>query len=517
MTTAKIGVGPSDPEFRPPDMSFLQCTRVTMCTVTCPGYDGRTITIGPDVPDPKLRLDGKDSASVQLDADGTGTFELRYNYGTSGPRPDVPITLDAIDDTGNGIPDGSVTYVIGIRRAGAPIVASGNDFAVRGQPVNADGSMEFTYSTWDGMSHLSGGVTVRVSSSRANVRFYAADGTDVTKEDGPATTSAEYTTIPAASGLVSVVGKALGRAALKTVGIAEVNVTVPLSAADVPFQVVTVDPYICTGDLPSLTTSFGSTLNLAGAATTHVALRENPPTVKSDATVVLLINGRPVGPYELTMGSLVANGYELPKIAFTETTIDGHQPGGEALLSYLVESKSSNLNEIMGRGVRFSIKNINYISNRPDPSVTVRPLPWPLFQESVINLSVVLGQKIKVTIDFSGPAAPPAGWQGVLFLYANGYEKNSTQIDKHTLTSVPFTTAPGIVEIEVPTSALLDFAISPAGDPSNVLMDYYVMDPAAYRTLKESAGPEGIDEVRLVSARRYSQYYSRGWPLVTTL
>ena len=514
MAIDETRTGLVDPEFYPPDMSFLQCTRATMCTVTFPGAGAKPITIHPVNADPRLHLNGASFAAVTLDGDGKGTFELTYNYGMSGQRPDVRIELYALDESNNAIPDSTVTYIIGIRQAGVPIVDSDNDFAIVGRAVDAGGSVMVTYSTWDGMPHLSGGVKLRVSTGRANARFYAADGTDVTQQ-GPEIAFAEYTTIPAASGLLSLIGKIVGRAAMQNVGIAQVNVTVPLSDADVPFQIVTVHPHICTGELPSLITSFGSTLNLAGGATTHVSLREIPPTIRQDATVVLLVNGRPVGPYDLTMGDLVAMGYDLPKIAFTHKTIDDQIPGNEALLSHLVQSDSSNLNEILGTGVRFKTKNIEKISNMPDSTITFRPLPPPLIQPNVVNVSVVLGGILKVSIDF--PAGFSTGLQGCLFLYANGYEKNSNQVDKHTLTSATFTTAPGMVEIDVPTSALFNFAISPDGNSSNLWIDYYVIDPAVYRTLKENAGPEGIDEALLDSAKQYSQYVHSGWPLVTTI
>jgi hypothetical protein len=49
------------------------------------------------------------------------------------------------------------------------------------------------------------------------------------------------------------------------------------------------------------------------------------------------------------------------------------------------------------------------------------------------------------------------------------------------------------------------------------MMDYFVIDPILYQSLKSSAGPQGIDGEKLASLRKYSQYAQAGWPLVTSI
>ncbi|MGG1944053.1 hypothetical protein AB1286_04500 [Trinickia sp. NRRL B-1857] len=508
------------PEFDPPEASFLFVRREYICKMRVPEFKNSTVFVIPQVRDPKLRIDHEDFASVTLDQEGRGQFSLIYQDGPKDPRPDVPVRLNVIDEHNVQVRDASVDYVFGIRSVGVPTVVSDDDFAVRGGRITENGSMEVRYSSWSGEPARVGGIKVRVSSDRGNVSFFAADGADVTQtgRQGDPTTFAEYVTSPFNPMTAPHFGTIDGRIASRGVGIFPLTVTVPNSGQERRFKLVTVDPYVYIGDLPPLRTTFGSTLDLAGLATTHVELGSVPNGVSPAAAVVVLVNGRPVSPYELTMHELVTAGYELPKIAFKQKTIDGTEPGDQAQLSYLVESESSAANQILSVANQFNIKNINRISNEPDPTITDRNAPMPLLPRvTTVNLSVIWKNKLTVVIDFSGSKVP-VGWRGYLSLYANGYDSvNSVEIDKQTLTTATFTTEAGVVALEVEATALWGFSSNARGRPSNLMMDYFIVDPILYQRLKESAGPDGIEEEKLASLRRYSQYAQAGWPLVTSI
>jgi hypothetical protein len=508
------------PQFDPPEGSFLQVRREYICQVLIPQFKDSTVFIVPQNRDPKLRIDNGDSATVALDHDGRGRFSLIYQDGPVDPRPDVAVRLNVIDERNVVVEAAAVNYVFGVRAAGLPTVVSDDDFAIRGGRIDGNGSVELTYSSWSGVPALVGGVTVRVRSNRGNVSFFAADGTDITQssQHGEPMTFAEYVTNPLAPDETRQIGTVDGRIASKSIGVFPLSLTVPDSGLERRFKLVTVDPYVYIGDLPPLRTTFGSTLDLAGAATTHVELGSIPNGVAPAAAVVVLVNGRPVSPYELTMYDLVTVGYELPKIAFKENTIDGTPPGDQAQLSYLVESQSSFANEILSVANQFEIKNKNRISNMPDPNITDRKAPAPTLPRlTTVNLSAIWGNSLTVVIDLSNSKIP-AGWRGYLSLYANGYESvNSIDIDKQTLTTATFTTEPGIVAIEVDASALWGFSNNARGRAGTLFMDYYVVDPVLYRGLKERAGAQGIDEAELASLRQYSQYIQSGWPLVTSI
>lgn len=508
------------PQFDPPTGAFLFVRREYICKVLIPEFKNSTVVVLPKVRDPKLRIDHEDFASITLDGEGRGQFSLIYQDGPKDPRPDVLVALYVIDEQNVQIKDAVLDYVFGVRSVGLPTVVSEDDFAVRGGRIVENGSMEVRYSSWSGDPALVGGTKVRVSSDRGNVSFFSADGADITQSRWlpDPMTFAEYVTSPLNPMTATHVGTVDGRIASRGLGIFPLTVGVPNSGQERRFKLVTVDPYVYIGDLPPLRTTFGSTLDLAGPATTHLELGSIPSGISPTATVVVLVNGRPVSPYELTMQELVTTGYELPKIAFKQKTIDGSELGDQALLSYLVESESSNANEILSVANQFNIKNINRISNEPDPTIADRKAPMPLLPRvTTVNLSVIWKNLLTVVIDFS-KSNIPAGWHGYLSVYANGYDSvNVVDIDKQTLTTATFTTEPGLVTVEVEATALWGFSTNARGRPSNLMIDYFVIDPILYRSLKSSAGPEGIEGEKLASLRRYSQYAQAGWPLVTSI
>lgn len=508
------------PRFDPPDASFLFVRREYIIKMVLPAYRNSTVMVVPEGHDPKVRVGRGDSASVDLDREGKGQFSLTYQDGPVDPRPDVPVRLNVLDERHVVVDGAAVDYVFGVRGVGVPTVVSDDDFALRGASIVGNGSLEVRYSTWSGEPALVGGVTVRVASNRGNLSFFSAGGADVTQSGrhGDPVTFAEYVTSPLTPLAASRVGTVEGRIASQSIGIFPLTVTVPNSGMERRFKLVTVDPYVYIGELPPLRTTFGSTLNLAGSATTHVELGSIPIGVSPAASVVVLVNGRPVSPYELTMEDLVTIGYELPKIAFKEKSIDGTDLGDQAQLSYMVESESSVANEIISRANQFDIKNSNRISNAPDPAITDRNAPMPtLARLTTVNVSVIWKNTVTVVIDFTNSSIPE-GWRGTLSLYANGYESvDSIDIDKQTLTTATFTVEAGLVAVEVDASALWGFYANARGRAGTLMMDYFVTDPARYQALKDSAGPEGIDGDQLASLRKYSRYAPAGWPLVTSI
>jgi hypothetical protein len=497
-TGSKIGVG------------IRQACQIKVSDPTVNSVDLAQAPPPGELPDPNLRISGKMTTTVDIGGNGVGKFNVLYIYPTgTTPQPDVARSIVA-KSGGAEIPGGSVTYDFVVRDAFATVTPGSAEYAVYGGDA-----LSVLLHVINGEDDAVGGAAVRVSCSDGNVRFYDPAGDDETREtsqNGSMIYYADFTT----GNLAGTPGFGMAKAEFtaKNTGIFDILVEVPDYYKTRQFTLVVADDQIVPGALPPPRYSFASTLNLDGPATTFVRLTQAPKDVAADAKVVLVVNGNPVSPFDLTVQQFVSVGYELPKRWFTQKTIDGVDPNGKALVYYMVQSLDDDVNHTRSYITKFN--TVGTVANRPDPNVGKRMLPMPIVSGAiVVNRSVIEPGTLPVEIDFTGSGVA-AGLNGFVTVYANGYSAStSTIIDNVQTITQPFTTQAGKMIVKVDASLLWGFGNSATGQPSKLLIDYYVMLSQPVRLLDEPATSEIEDPKERELGKGYSQYLANGWTLAT--
>lgn len=463
-----------------------------------------------DLPDPNLRISGRMTTTVDIGADGIGKFNLLYVYppGTT-PEPDVTRSIVAKQGS-TEIPGGKVTYDFVVRDAFATVAPGTPEFAVFGGDALA-----VLLHVVDGKDEPVGGAVARVTCADGNVRFFDPAGDDETREmpqDGSMVYYADFTTnnVPNSPGH----GIAKAEFSAKNTGIFDILVEVPTYYKSRLFTLVVADDQIVPGALPPPRYSFANTLSLDGPATTFVRLASAPRNVPGEAKVVLVVNGNPVSPFDLTMQAFVTYGYELPKRWFTQKTINGVDPKGRASVYYMVQSIDDDVNNTRSYLTKFN--TVGTVANKPDPTVGARTLPMPIVSGAIIiNSTVIEPGTLSIDIDFTGSGVQP-GSTGFLTLYANGYSSPSSSIVDNVQTiTQSFPTQAGKMTVKVDASSLWGFTNSSTGQPSKLLIDYYVMLSQPARSVDDAAASEIEDPKERDLAKGYSLYLANGWTLMT--
>lgn len=479
------------------------------CSITVPGYQNKYVIIAPDSPDSRLQINSGPTGKIKLDRNGVGEFTVEYRYGYAGDRPDKVIDFVVKDDSLTNIPGAEFDYTFIIRDA-VVVIDSPHDFAVaEGGALGSDGFLEVQFSVLDGMNDPVGNADVRVSCTQGNVHFYLDDGvSEITQAgqagDGSAIVYADYRTNDQPG--AGVVGTVKGKICADNVGIFPLAATVLGSGVEIDFNFVLADNEIIAGDLPALKTTFGSTLDLSGPATTFVMLPSLPDGVGPHDTVALLVNGNAVAPFNATAGQLVETGYELPKLPFTWQPIGGASLNGKAFLNYLVQSTYSETSKIQGALKQFTVNSAGGVSNGPNPNVKSRTAPAPtLGLVTVVNVSTIASNVLTVTIDFTGSPVQPQ-LSGYLNVYVNGYESNTdTSITKQATVPATFTSAAGVVTVDVDATTLWGFSNGAGKRTSNLQMDYYLLPPGVPAAAMQRAGSEEIALDELAASQTYSK------------
>lgn len=483
-----------------------------LITVTIPDKATKTIQLvqappANEQPDPNFRINGLPASQVTLDSNGVGKFRVRYAYpsGTTA-QPDVTRTV-ATKFNNNAIPGGEVAYDYIVRDAFLTVEPGTPDFAVFGPAP-----LEVQLHVVNGVGDAMGGETVRASCDNGNARFLDATGADVTQVtqvNGSEVFYYDYTT----NNVLNSVGFGIAKAeftALNT-GIFDIKIQVSGFAESRLFTLVVTDDQVIGGQLPPPRLSFSSTLSLDGPATTFVRLASIPSGVSPDKKVALVVNGNPAAPFDLTMQQFVTVGYELPKRWFTQKTIDGAEPDGNASLYYMVQSLDDDTDYTRSNIVKF--KTTGTVVNKPDLQVGKRTLPMPsLSGVIVVNTSVIESGTMPVEIDFTNSGVQ-AGLTGYLTVYANGYSSNaSTVIDNVQTITHSFTTQAGKMVVQVDATLLWGFTTSSSGVESNLMMDYYLVKP----TLERSEADSDFEDPRQRELGKvYSRFLEKGWYLKT--
>lgn len=512
----------------PPSGAQVFANVVQECALSIPTMGKQTVVISPMTPDPRLLVNGKDSAQVTLSPQGEGKFNVTYRYGFKGVRPDLLINLVLKDDTMANI--GNVDYTFVIREASF-VIDSLHDFAVDKDDAAGDNFLEVELKVYDGSGALVSGDSVHLSTTAGNVHFYEQDGiTDITQED----TSGDYPILYADYPVTAGATEAIAKLGAENVGIFPLHMTVQGTGIETDVKFVLADSAIVPGNLPALKTTFGATMNLAGAATTFIALPAYPDGVDPQATIVPLVNGNAVGPFNVTVEQLVTLGLELPKLPFTWSGVDGQTYDDVGYLSYLVQSDYSDVAKIQGTIKKFNINTTGGVNNGPDPSITKRTLPAPMVRKgvTVVNQSVIASNVLDVTIDLTG-APVQATDVGYLTVYVEGYASDQdTVITKRTTIPATFAVVAGLVAVPVDATTLQNFSNGAGRLQSKLKMDYYVVPGGAIPPAIRGAGPEStsgtrsagsagdpietgeIDFEQLVAQRTYSKI-SAQWVVAT--
>lgn len=509
----------------PPSGAQIFANTVSECQLSIPAMPSQTVVVGPMMADPRLLINGTDSAQITLDGQGQGKFNVTYRYGFKGIRPDLLVKFVVKDDSMTNV--GNFEYTFTIREASF-VIDSLHDFAVDKKDPAGDGLLEVELKVFDGSGVLVSGDSVHLSTAAGNVHFYERDGiTDITQEDTSGDYPILYADYPVAAGASEVIAK-LGA---ENVGIFPLQMTVQGTGIETDVKFVLADSAIVPGNLPALKTTFGATMNLAGAATTFIALPAYPDGVDPQATIVPLVNGNAVGPFNVTVEQLVTLGLELPKLPFTWTGVDGQTYDDVAYLSYLVQSDYSDVAKIQGTIKKFSVNPAGGVNNGPDPSITKRTLPAPVVRKgvTVINQSVIAPNILDVTIDLTNEPVQ-AGDIGYLTVYVEGYASDQdTVITKRSTIPATFEVIAGFIEVSVDATTLQGFSNGAGRLQSKLRMDYYVVPGGAIPPAIRGAGPEStgstgragdpsergeIDFEQLVAQRTYSKI-SAQWVVAT--
>jgi hypothetical protein len=499
-----------DAVFDPPPTVPISDGMTTQCRITIPDHASDTITLMQQ-PDPgqtadgNLRINGKVQATLNLDGSGTATYRLLYNYPLQVTvRPDVKRTIKA-QFAGADIPGAQVTYDF-IEREAFPVVTPGKpEFAVFGGD-----NLSLQLHAVSGTGDRVGGCPIRVMCRDGNVRFFDDNGNDVTQQDAVMNfLFADYTTNNVQGdpdyGIANI------ELSAGNIGIFDVSFEVKGFNSEGAFTLIVADDQIVGGELDAPRYSFSSSLRLDGPATTFVRLTSTQGFANY-SKVVFFVNGIAVAPYDLTLGQLTTVGYELPKIWFTQKTIEGADPGGKAAVYYMIQSNDDDAN--MTRSVVKKFTTVGTVMNKPDPNVA-RSLPEPrVIGVTVVNQSVIEAGFLDVTIDFTNSGVP-AGVSGFLTVYANGYSSRaSTQIDKVQTIPKSFTTGSGKTTVQVDASLLWGFTTTANNQQSTLLIDYYLVTPS----LTENSVPvssEIEDPAQRDAGKTYSKFIANGWQLAT--
>lgn len=503
----------ADPVFAPPSGSQISVGSTTHCRITFPddsitSVDLQQAPAQGEVPDPNLRINGKMATSIDI-VNGVGKFNLLYNYPmNTAPQPDVTRFIAAKQGP-TEIPGGTVTYRFAVRDAFANVTPGTPEFAVFG---GDDASV--LLHVVNGEDDSVGGATVKVSCADGNVRFKDAAGDDKTQQmivNGSMVYYADFTT----DNTVGTPGYGIAKVGFtaQNTGIFDIQVALPGYNQTRQFTLVVADDQIVGGGLPPPRFSFAGTLNLDGPATTFVRLASAPSGVPSSAKVVLVVNGIPVAPFDLTVQQFTTVGYELPKRWFTQKTIDGTDPNGKAMVYYMVQSLDDDPNDTRSYITKF--QTIGTVMNRPDPTVGKRTLPIPTVSDAVVvNQSVIEPGHLPVEIDFTNSGVA-AGLSGYMTVYANGYSSStSTSIDNVQTIPQQFTTEAGKMIVKVDASLLWGFHSS-GGQQSKILIDYYVMLAQPSHRREDPAANEIEDPQERDAGKAYSQYLANGWTVAT--
>lgn len=496
--------------FDPPTGSFISDGMTTLCRITIPGHANDTITLmqQPDPgqnPDPNLRINGQAQANLNLDGSGKATFRLLYNYPSQVTvRPDVNRTIKA-QFAGADVPGADVTYDFIEREAFAIVTPGKPEFAVFGGD-----NLSLQLHAVSGTGDRVGNCSITVMCGEGNVRFFDDNGNDVTQQDpGTNFLFAEYRT----NNLQGDPDYGIAKIELSAgnVGIFDVSFAVKGFNSEGTITLVVADDQIIGGTLEAPRYSFSSSLRLDGPATTFVRLASTQGFANY-SKVVFFVNGIAVAPYDLTLGQLTTVGYELPKVWFTQKTIDGADPAGKAAVYYMIQSNDDDAN--MTRSVVKKFTTVGTVMNKPDPTVA-RTLPEPrVLGATVVNQSVIEGGSLDVTIDFTSSGVS-AGVSGFLTVYANGYSSRaSTQIDNVQTITKNFTTGSGKTTVQVDASLLWGFTTSANNQKSTLLIDYYLVTPS----LTENPAPASSDiddPAQRDAGKTYSKFVASGWTLAT--
>ena len=508
-----VRVGDDTPVFNPVSGAEIAVGGRQIITITIPDKPSATIGLTQAVsnneqPDPNFRINGALISQVILDENGVGKFGVRYAYPSgASAQPDVTRSISTKYNN-NVLPGGEVSYDFIVRDA-FPVVQPGTaDFAVLG---GAPLSIQLHVVNGDG--DAIGGAAVRASCDDGNARFLDAAGVDVTQvtqANGSQVYYSDYTT----NNVLNTPDYGIAKAELTALntGIFDIKIQVSGFAESRLFTLVVTDDQVVGGQLPPPRLSFSSTLSLDGPATTFVRLASIPSGVMPDSKVVLIVNGNPAAPYDLTMQQFVTVGYELPKRWFTQKTIDGFEPNGKASLYYMVQSLDDDPTYTRSNLMKFSTTGT--VVNKPDLQVGKRTLPMPTVSGAiVINSSVLEPGVLPVEIDFTNSGVQP-GINGYLTVYVNGYSSySSTVIDNVQTIPQSFTTQAGKMVVQVDASLLWGFTTSSTGVPSKLLMDYYLVtqtfDP------NTEAGSDIEDPRERELGKAYSKFLENGWTIMT--
>lgn len=494
--------------FVPPTGTKIQEGSTVSGSIKIPSYRNSKIYLVPLGSEPNLRINNGPAAELTLNGQGESPFQLSFTYPSSvSIRPDVSVTIQAQNAAKQNIPDVEVAYEFIVRDTYA--TPEGRDFAVIGGEL-----LKLNMPVVNGVGDLVGGANVTLTCAEGNVIFYDLNGTDITKTN--ADTGALYALV-STDNTAGDEGFGIANAQVdsRAAGIFDLSVQLEGSNAAREFTAVVADDRVIGGSLPAARTSFSNTLNLGGAATTFMQLAQELSEFPPSAKIVVMINGNPVAPYDLTVSDFFTSGYELPKVWFQKTTIDGADPKGNAKLYYMVQSTDDDPNR-----TRSIVKQVSYtgtVINAPLSGVT-RKLPTPsLSGISVVNHTAIMGNVLDVTIDFTN-AGVAAGLDAWITLYANGYSSNSsTTIDNvQTITQKFKTVDTGPVVVPVDATLLWGFTSSAKFQPSNLKIDYYVVTPAAAVAQLDPSG-EYLDPAQRDLGKQYSAFLAKGWQINTPM